>query len=228
MIKRICLKCSKEFLWRASSSRVIRNWGKFCSRNCSFLIKKGQRLSPKTEFKKGELNGIQFQKGMIPWNIGIPMSDKQKQILSRANKGTHHGRELKKGQKSWLKDKKGYKNNGSFNNGLDSRRTNIFQKGREHPNWKGGITPINKLIRHSFIYIQWRQAIFERDNYTCQFCFKRGGILHADHIKSFALFPELRFELSNGRTLCVDCHKKTPTYGVNLIKPYTGFNSVNL
>jgi 5-methylcytosine-specific restriction endonuclease McrA len=57
-----------------------------------------------------------------------------------------------------------------------------------------------------------RVKIFERDNYICQLCFKRGGKLQADHIKPFAFFPKLRFILSNGRTLCINCHKTTDTY----------------
>lgn len=60
---------------------------------------------------------------------------------------------------------------------------------------------------------RWRTAVFERDSYTCQICFKVGGKLQADHIKPYAAYPEFRWILSNGRTLCVDCHKKTPTYG---------------
>lgn len=60
---------------------------------------------------------------------------------------------------------------------------------------------------------EWRLAVFERDNYTCVFCGKRGGKLQADHIKPFKEFPELRYELSNGRTLCVKCHRKTESYG---------------
>ena len=55
----------------------------------------------------------------------------------------------------------------------------------------------------------WRKAVFERDNYTCQICRVRGKYLEADHIKPFAYFPELRFELTNGRTLCRKCHDKT-------------------
>ena len=59
------------------------------------------------------------------------------------------------------------------------------------------------------IFSKW---IRERDNYTCQICGIRGGELEADHIKQFAYFPELRFELSNGRTLCKECHKGTDTH----------------
>lgn len=76
-----------------------------------------------------------------------------------------------------------------------------------------GQTPINKVIRKSVKYKAWRTLVFERDNYICQFCGIYGVYLHADHIKPFALYPELRFEIFNGRTLCVPCHKQTPTYG---------------
>lgn len=71
----------------------------------------------------------------------------------------------------------------------------------------------DKKIRQSAKYKAWRTLVFERDNYTCQFCSSRSVFLHADHIKPFALYPDLRFEVSNGRTLCVPCHKKTGTYG---------------
>lgn len=87
------------------------------------------------------------------------------------------------------------------------------------PNWKGGLTPANEAVRNSGEYKLWRKSIFERDNYTCQFCgiktkkgLGRTVVLHADHIKPFSLFPEFRFDMNNGRTLCVDCHKATPTF----------------
>lgn len=92
--------------------------------------------------------------------------------------------------------------------------------GVNNPAWKGGVTPLNAAIRSSGRMDRWRKAVFERDNYTCQHCGVRSGngkrvTLHADHIKQFAYFPELRFELTNGRTLCFDCHKKTDTYQNN-------------
>lgn len=92
--------------------------------------------------------------------------------------------------------------------------------GINNSNWKGGITSKNHLVRNSFEYIHWRKAVFERDSFTCQFCRIRGGQLQADHIKPFAYFPELRFELSNGRTLCKSCHRKTDTYGDRAKKLY--------
>lgn len=85
--------------------------------------------------------------------------------------------------------------------------------------WKGGITPVNKRIRSSLEYKAWRKSVFERDNYACVLCkaVSQKGVaveLNADHIKPFSQYPELRFELSNGRTLCRKCHLQTDTFGI--------------
>lgn len=90
-------------------------------------------------------------------------------------------------------------------------------KGEKNFLWKGGITPINQKIRMSFEYKLWREAVFKRDNWTCVWCGaiskkENSVILNADHIKPFAYYPELRFAIDNGRTLCVPCHKTTDTY----------------
>lgn len=77
----------------------------------------------------------------------------------------------------------------------------------------GRKTDERKLIRHRIEYKTWRTSVFERDDYTCQECLVRGGELNADHIKPWSLYEELRFSVENGRTLCVDCHRKTETYG---------------
>lgn len=81
------------------------------------------------------------------------------------------------------------------------------RKGRERDSFK-----------KTAAYIAWRKAVFERDGYKCVFCGAKNGngktvVLHADHIKPYARFPDLRLDVSNGRTLCKPCHKSTPTYG---------------
>jgi len=90
--------------------------------------------------------------------------------------------------------------------------TGLRQQGSLNWQWKGGITPEFHRIRVSQQWKIWRKAVFERDNYTCQDCGKRNGkgihvVLHPHHIQSFTQYPELRFEVSNGITVCKDCHK---------------------
>lgn len=71
--------------------------------------------------------------------------------------------------------------------------------------WNGFKETTNSLIRKSVPYQEWRKAVFERDGYKCVKCGK-GGYLHADHIKRFALFPDLRLDVNNGQTLCRKHH----------------------
>lgn len=101
--------------------------------------------------------------------------------------------------------------------------------GPNHPKWippEQRKSPLYKQIRDCVKMQEWRKAIFQRDDYTCQGCSKRGGTLNADHIKQFALIlkeHEIKtledslmcselWELANGRTLCSQCHRKTETF----------------
>lgn len=87
---------------------------------------------------------------------------------------------------------------------------------RSGPNswcWRGGVTREYARLRSKQECVNWAKAVKARDNHTCQWCGQVGGRLAADHIKSFIDHPELRFDLSNGRTLCYPCHAKTPSYG---------------
>jgi 5-methylcytosine-specific restriction endonuclease McrA len=60
--------------------------------------------------------------------------------------------------------------------------------------------------------IHWRESVLLRDGYTCVFCDSANN-LEADHIKPKALYPDLKYDIANGRTLCHNCHVKTETYG---------------
>ncbi len=65
-----------------------------------------------------------------------------------------------------------------------------------------------KQHRHSAEYVAWRTSVFSRDDHTCQQCNLRGGKLNAHHIKSFNDYPELRYNIDNGITYCLECHKE--------------------
>jgi len=79
--------------------------------------------------------------------------------------------------------------------------------GENHYGWKPDLGE-NRSIRSIPEYKEWRNSVYARDNWTCQDCGGRGGILHAHHIFPFADFPEHRLEVWNGTTLCKSCHGK--------------------
>lgn len=71
-----------------------------------------------------------------------------------------------------------------------------------------------KEAYNNSFYKQWRDKVFAKDRYTCQWCNAHNGngkdiYLEAHHIKSWKCFPELRFDMENGITLCLDCHNTT-------------------
>lgn len=96
--------------------------------------------------------------------------------------------------------------------GKEKQRLSVSSRiGELHQNWKGGTSKAYKTGYYSTEYKNWRKSVFERDNFTCQEC-SSTGFITAHHIKSFAHYPGLRFELSNGLTLCETCHSKTDNY----------------
>ena len=88
------------------------------------------------------------------------------------------------------------------------RNVQRLQKKEKHPNWKGGKSSENLLLRTSKEYKRWRTKVFERDNYKCLKCGKKGGVLNAHHIKEFSVHRDIIFDVNNGATLCEHCHKK--------------------
>lgn len=56
-------------------------------------------------------------------------------------------------------------------------------------------------------YKIWQLKVFRKDGYTCCICGSSDN-LTADHIKPVVLYPELIYDVSNGRTLCDKCRVK--------------------
>ena len=139
-------------------------------------------------YKKVIGNTWGFKKGHTysHW-AGKKMSNETRLKMSKANKG-HPGCENSEESLAQI------------------REARKLQVGSKCPAWKGGITPVNVRERNSKEYKEWQKAVFERDAYKCQHCGKVGGYMHSAHVKPFNEYPELRFELTNGKTLCVPCH----------------------
>ena len=72
-------------------------------------------------------------------------------------------------------------------------------KKEQHWNWQGGISLLNDN-RDSSEYKNWRQNVYKRVK-----CGSKEK-LNAHHIKSWKNYPELRYDLNNGVTLCEKCH----------------------
>ena len=136
---------------------------------------------------------------------------------------SHHCREWKKyikdvaSQRVWTAEQR--KKCGRIWTIKEREKASILMQGEKSPLWRGGVSPLNRKIRYSLEYRLWRDAVFKRDDYTCIWCGdNKGGNLNADHIKRFSEFPELRFAIDNGRTLCVGCHRKTDNWGSRGLK----------
>lgn len=200
-----CIACGKEFTKPVNESK--KNWKfrhKFCSKSCNM---KFHKFGTKTRFKKG-------QKAINP-----------------IKKGEHRGRntEFKKGIKVWNKGRHlTVEERKKIADSLPIRR------GEKAGNWKGGTTKLGQLIRSCKKYKDWVRKCFIRDKFTCQKCkgkCKKGKkiYLHCHHKKSFykileenniktledALNCKELWNMNNGQTLCIPCHKQTESYLLN-------------
>lgn len=89
-MKKTCKWCNKEYI---TDQKVQ----KFCSRDCCSKWRKGRRLSPQSEFKKGNK----------PWHAGKPLPDYYKESLALAKRKNpikywlNKKRESMRGEKNW-------------------------------------------------------------------------------------------------------------------------------
>ncbi len=178
----------------------------------------GKKRSEESKRKQSE-----SMKGMNKGKKKPPLTDEHKRKIKDNNARYWKGKKRPKEtcHKISLANK-GKRNspNTEFKKGMISpnrgkKRPEISRE--KHWNWKGGRTKKDKALRRTLEYKQWRTAVFEKDNWTCQICGARSKkgkpiYLEAHHIKGVAHYPELVLMVDNGKTLCINCHGKTDNY----------------
>lgn len=170
-------------------------------------------VSPKKiELDEDLLRELYLERKLSSVEIGRRLGCDYKTILRRMKEYNIPVRNQSNAQKlrNWKiseeqkeKMKEGYRR--YYNNHQDR----IGFSGENHWNWKGGITRENRRLRGVKEMKDWRNDVFERDSYTCQYCGKKNCYLEAHHIYKMSKYPELMFELDNGITLCKNCHNLT-------------------
>jgi len=185
------------------------------------MAKKGEKVIHSEETRKKISDGVQraYDEGrLIHWSKlhpeafhnkkgfhGRKHSEETKAKVSQNRKGKDLGNThgFTKGHMPWNKDKPHRVHNAEWR-----AKVSKATSGPNHWNWKGGVDSFNRLMRSSSKHKQWAKAVYERDNWTCQSCGKhcqRTEII-AHHIISWKKNSILRFDVSNGITLCRECH----------------------
>jgi len=161
--------------------------------------------------------------GRTPWNKGIKysMEMKKRLNLSGLDMTGFHGRHTEKTKIKFSIQRKGKK-------WSENQRINIIKnlpKGENHWNWQGGIANRDIHSLNNPQYKKWRMEVFVRDNFKCRIMDENcQGILEVHHILRWSEFPELRYKINNGITLCHFHHprkkeeeKRLSSYFQNLV-----------
>lgn len=200
---------------RGHISRIKNNWG----HNQSAIDKSSE--TRRYQFKNGKRK---------VWNDGLTKETDERVAVNGikvSDSINNNPKEIKRRSK-WLSNAR--KNKKEFQSKF----------GKESPNWKGGTSPINSMIRsNKRLYTDWIYPILIEQRFTCQECDSNRKLeVHHDKetmaeiIQKFVnkeneyTFDEKRdimnevidYHIENqvsGKTLCNDCHKEIhPSYNI--------------
>ena len=215
-----CEQCGNEF--NKPYHRSIAHWGKarFCSPECHNIFRMGKPSpSPETAFKKGHNTIVgKTLRGELnhKWKGG--QIEKVCEICKIVFKVDPYRKDAK--TCSIVCRKKYFATEKFRESQSKIHREKITPK-------EVSLTKLMRLIRKSYLYNIWRDKVHKKYNYTCQICGKRGGKLQADHNEPYLLLFKKHnidtyekaiacielWNVNNGKTLCVKCHRESDTYG---------------
>ena len=199
--KLTCKECSKTF----TNSRKD---AFFCSKKCQSKDREN-RVIVECDYCKNTFEVVKSrikQSAKLHCSHECKVKNSKSKIIKKCNSC---GKDVEKDYH--YKDKTAYCSSRCFYN---------YNTGENVHNYNKDLTEEERINKRKYPeYYQWRNNVFQRDDFTCQCCLSKGGIeLNAHHIKNYSTHKDLRTSINNGITLCKSCHKE-------FHKRYTYFNN---
>ena len=241
LLSKNCLVCNRPFSKGTNTS--LKNWNtrsKYCSRECLNQSKIGKPTWIKGKFGILKANSGSFKKGHVSI---VPLEKRARGSVNNKWKGGQIEKHCFICNKSFLVDRYRLKakccsidcvilwkkTEEHRNHMSDVQRSKISERMK---GFTETVCTFKSLLRRCSRYNMWREYILKRDDFTCQTCGVHGGKLCVDHIEPFitiiarnnvtsyeeAITCKELWEVDNGRTLCLTCHYKTPTFGSKVLK----------
>lgn len=205
-VKHICLYCKNNFMTK--NYLIKKGYGKYCNKECFDNAQRGRKFAQRSNIACKQCGNIfKVKTSQLKYNPNHNQFCSRKCRYNNQKKPKIH-RICEQCKKNFLAYPSAIKYHGArfcSNNCKDT-----YNRAEHHFRFKNASSEAEKL-RKSPAYKTWRTAVFIRDDKKCVWCGSKKNI-EADHIKPRYLFPELTLELSNGRTLCNTCHRKTRSY----------------
>jgi hypothetical protein len=160
------------------------------------------------------------RKGQIPWNKGMkypkewnkPMPEETKIKIRNTMKGR------KKSAEQIEKNRLGHLGKKQSPEIIEKRFRNC--RGEKHYKWIKDRSKVKKSEHKHLdgLYRYWSKEVKNRDNWKCKINNKYcNGKLEAHHILPWSKFPELRYEINNGISLCHFHHPRKINDEIKLV-----------
>lgn len=153
-----------------------------------------------------EANGIDIRHGSEAVKTQWIDNDERKKrtgdlLKKNTSEGTPGREKLKKIMKT-----EAYRNKSSLSK--VGEKNPMYGVTRENnPLWNSDISEEDRIkSRKTIEYARWKRAVKERDDNICQKCLSAGNVAH--HMNSYTKYPDERYDVDNGVTLCEPCHIK--------------------
>jgi hypothetical protein len=203
---KVCKNCNKEFISSNPYNKTI-----FCSHKCSSDFSIGRKVT----LHENTLKYIENKKIAGQNNPNKKCNCGNKKDIKSKKCWACFVKKIKRKEKIGICEncKNSFIMTYFYGNKYCSKKCKkdhlqIRYLSENNPNWRGGVKSQNQIGRFSVKYVEWRNSVFKRDQYTCQKCGQIGKSLHSHHILPWAKNYKHRYDLINGITLCVKCHKE--------------------